>query len=214
MALVPWSNGVSSKAPNGPFHTRVLMDLSFSTKRLSDLGPISSIISSAATWSTSTWRLGALALNSLATVASTGSRISHFAAFAAFKMSRAVSARSFSHRDLPTSLPMANKNVLAMPPAITKTSTFLTRFPSNSSLEETFAPPTTAITGRSGFSSALVRASSSCCMVRPAKAGRSFASPSVEAWARCAAENASLTKMSPSLASSAAWAGSFFSSAL
>ena len=40
----------------------------------------------------------------------------------------AVSARSCSHSDLPTSVPRAARKVLAMPPPMTSASTFLTRF--------------------------------------------------------------------------------------
>ena len=56
-----------------------------------------------------------------------------------------------------------------------------------------FAPPTIATTGRYGCPSALPSASSSACISRPASAGRRWATPSVEAWARWAAEKASLT---------------------
>ena len=55
-----------------------------------------------------------------------------------------------------------------MPPPMTSASTLLTRFASRSSLVETFAPPTMAITGFFGVPSAFSRASSSACMVRPA----------------------------------------------
>ena len=98
---------------------------------------------------------GACALNSLATTASTGSRISQLAASAAARISRAVSARSFSHSDLPTALPCAARKVLAMPPPMTSMSTFLTRLPSSSSLVETLAPPTIAATGRVGIAERL-----------------------------------------------------------
>ncbi len=57
--------------------------------------------------------------------------------------------------DLPMALPCANRKVLAMPPPMIRTSTFLIRLPSSSSLVETFAPPTIAATGRSGLPSAM-----------------------------------------------------------
>ena len=101
-----------------------------------------------------------------------------------------------------------------MPPPITSMSTFFTRFMSRSILVETLAPPTIATTGRAGLPRPFSNASSSACMVLPAKAGRWRASPSVEACARWAAEKASLTKMSPFFADSSAKAGSFFSSPL
>ena len=84
-------------------------------------GPMSRIISSSPTASTDTARDGALALNSFATTASTGSTISQPCALALARMSRAVSARSCSHSDLPTSLPCAARNVLAMPPPMIST---------------------------------------------------------------------------------------------
>src|SRR5580698_1187712 len=136
-------------------------------------------------------------------------------AASAFSMIRsAVAARSFSASDLPIPIPWACRKVLAMPPPITSASTLLTRFSRRSILVETLAPPMIAITGLVGASSALPSASSSACMVRPAWAGNLWPRPSVEACARCAAENASLTQMSPSFANSATNAGSFFSSSL
>src|SRR5258708_18909044 len=101
-----------------------------------------------------------------------------------------------------------------MPPPITIASTLLTRFSNRSILVETLAPPMIAITGLVGDCSALLSASSSACMVRPAQAGSLWPRPSVDACARCAAENASLTQMSPSFAISATNAGSLFSSSL
>ena len=79
-----------------------------------------------------------------------------------------------------------------MPPPMTKTSSRFTRFSKSAILVETLAPPTTAPTGRSGLASAASSAESSACIKRPAQAGSSRASASVEAWARCAAEKASL----------------------
>ena len=80
----------------------------------------------------------------------------------------AVEARSCSHSDLPTSVPRAARKVLAMPPPMTRASTFCTRLVSRSILVETLAPPTIAITGRAGLSRPAESASSSACMVRPA----------------------------------------------
>jgi hypothetical protein len=80
-----------------------------------------------------------------------------------------------------------------MAPPIIRKFTLVSRLPSSSSLVEIFAPPTIAATGRSGFSSTRLNVSISICMERPANAGSLCASPSVEACARCAAENASFT---------------------
>src|ERR1700722_2698577 len=101
-----------------------------------------------------------------------------------------------------------------MAPPITRLSTRFTRFSNSSILVETLAPPTTAISVRSGLTSAFSRWVSSACIERPAALGRSLATPSVLAWARWAALNASLTKMSPSAASCLAIAGSLSSSPL
>jgi hypothetical protein len=62
------------------------------------------------------------------------------------------------------------------------TLTLAMRLPSSSSLVETLAPPTIAASGRAGASSALPSAVSSAS-ARPAKAGRTWPSPSVEACA-------------------------------
>ena len=113
-------------------------------------------------------REGALALNSFATTTSTGSTISRFSALALSMMSRAVCTRSCSTSDLPTGLPNASKNVLAMAPPMIRASTFCNRFDNRSSLVEILAPPTIAATGRSGFSSAFSSATSSSSMVAPA----------------------------------------------
>ena len=58
-----------------------------------------------------------------------------------------------------------------MAPPITSVSTCCTRFSSSAILVETLAPPTTAITGRSGSPSALLRCVSSCSIERPAAMG-------------------------------------------
>ena len=57
------------------------------------------------------------------------------------------------------------------------------------------------------------RYSSSFAIRKPAAAtGTNFVTPTVEAWARCAAPNASFTKTSQSPASARLMASSFFSS--
>ena len=83
----------------------------------------------------------------------------------------------------------------------------------SASLSDTLAPPRMATSGRAGASKIRARTVSSCCMRSPATAGRRWrVMPSVEAWARCAAANASSTYTSPSRASARANAGSFASS--
>ena len=60
-------------------------------------------------------------------------------------------------------------------------------------LSDTFAPPTAAEKGRSGASITRLRASSSPFISSPARPGNTRATPSVDAWALCAAPKASLT---------------------
>ena len=83
-------------------------------------------------------------------------------------ISRAVAARSCSHKDLPTLVPCALRKVLAMPPPMISTSTRSRTWPSTSSLLDTLAPPITAAVGRSAPPSAASSASSSACISRPA----------------------------------------------
>jgi hypothetical protein len=93
----------------------------------------------------------------------------------------------------PSSMPLAARNVFAIPPP---TSTAWQRDSSasrTSSLPETFAPPMTAWNGLAGFSSSRDSASTSRSISRPATAGRWWVIPSVDACARCAAPKASLT---------------------
>src|SRR3982074_762740 len=60
-------------------------------------------------------------------------------------MSRAVATRSGSISDLPTALPCAARNVLAIAPPLISTSTLSRRLPSRSSLGATLAPPLGAL---------------------------------------------------------------------
>jgi hypothetical protein len=167
-ATVAASKGESSKAPSGPFQTSVLARSKQWLIAATVLAPASRIMSSAATSASPTVRLGELALNSLATTTSLGSSKVQFRPLALAMMSFAVATRSCSHSDLPTGWPWAARNVLAMPPPMTMVSASPDRLPSRSILVETLAPPTTATSGRFGFSSAASRARSSASMARPA----------------------------------------------
>ena len=167
-ATVAASKGGVSKAPSGPFQTRVEAARSRASKAATLCGPTSKAIMFACTPSTPTVRVGGLARNSSATTRSTGSRISQFAALACSMICRAVACISASCRDLPMPWPCAARKVLAMAPPITSTSTLLQRLPSNSSLVETLAPPTMATTGRAGLPSAASSAFNSASMSRPA----------------------------------------------
>ena len=79
-----------------------------------------------------------------------------------------------------------------------------------SSFVDTFEPPTIAMVGRSGFSSALESAWSSATSNGPAQAiGANSATPTVLAWALWAVPKASMTKTSQSAAMRRASSGSF-----
>ncbi len=191
-ATVPASKGSVSNAPSGPFHTTVA-DASSTWRMWNTLsGPTSRIIASAGQSSARTTSFPAPGSSSRATTTSRGSRIMQPAAPALAAMSRAVPTISRSASEPPISIPCDARKVLAMPPPITSVCTRPTRLPSNSSLVDTFAPPTTAVRGRFGSPSASSSARSSASISRPAQDGSSPASASVVACDRCAALNASL----------------------
>ena len=84
------------------------------------------------------------------------------------------------------------------------------RLRSTPSLSSTFAPPEMRANGRSTSPSSRPSISSSRSSNSPAYAGRSSATPTVDACARCADPNASITNRSRPSASSRAKPGSFF----
>ena len=113
----------------------------------------------------------------------------------------AVSMRSISTSDLPTPWPSAAMKVLAMPPPTISWSTLPTSDDSSSSLVLTLLPATIASSGRAGSCSAFASASSSAISSGPPAA--CFAkrmAPWVDACARCAVPNASITNTSHSAA--------------
>ncbi len=88
-----------------------------------------------------------------------------------------------------------------MPPPTISRSTLSASASSTVSFVDTFEPPTMATSGRAGLSSARPSASSSAASSGPAQAtGARFATPCVEAWARCAVPKASMAKTSHSAA--------------
>ena len=98
----------------------------------------------------------------------------------------------------------------AILPPISTWSALPPRFSRTPSLSSTFAPPEMRTNGCSTSPSSLPSSSSSRSSRRPAYAGRSSATPTVDACARCAEPNASSTNRSRSSASSRANSGSFF----
>ena len=126
-----------------------------------------------------------------------GTGISAPRAFASRMICLAVSTSSISTNDLPTSKPSAAMKVLAMPPPTISWSTLPTSDDSSSSLVLTLLPATIASSGRAGLSSALPSASSSAISSGPPQAVlANLITPWVDAWARCAVPNASMTNTS------------------
>ncbi|MPN05640.1 hypothetical protein SDC9_152891 [bioreactor metagenome] len=101
-----------------------------------------------------------------------------------------------------------------MPPPMMMASTFGKRFLITPILSDTLAPPKMATKGRLGLVRAPPITEISFSIRNPHTAGRNFATPSVEAWARWADPKASLTYISARSASDLAKVGSFFSSSL
>ncbi len=80
-----------------------------------------------------------------------------------------------------------------MPPPITSASTTFMSALMTASLSLTFDPPSTATKGRDGSLRRPSRISTSLASSRPAALGRNWGGPTIDAWARCDAPNASFT---------------------
>ena len=156
-STVPVSNGSTSKAPNGPFQTRVLERASTEMTCSMLRGPMSKIMSVEPTSSTATTRVGTFAASFCATTTSTGSTISRLSALALARMSRGVVDQIVLAQRLADRLALRGEKVLAMPPPMISVSTFDNKCPSRSSLVEIFAPPTIATTGCCGVSKRLLQ---------------------------------------------------------
>ena len=133
-------------------------------------GPMSRIMSSAATSVAAFTVAGASALNSFATTTSLGIGTSAPRAFIAAITAFASSTRLGSARLLPIGSPAASMKVFAMPPPTMSWSTFLARLCRIDSLVDTLLPATIATSGRFGFASAFVIASISAASSGPAQA--------------------------------------------
>ena len=188
-ATVPVSNGGFSKMPMGPFQITVLAEAITCENFAMVAGPISTAILSAGMVSTTS--LAAPAAISDTTTWSTGSISLPPSSASSFAASGTLSS---STSDLPVGRPCALRNVYAMAPPISSWSTILPRFSITSILSDTLAPPRMATHGRGGLVVAIPRYFSSCSISRPAAAAETNRTmPSVDAWARCALPNASLT---------------------
>src|SRR5665213_155308 len=154
-------------------------------------GPMSRIIPPP-TCPSGTVRAVASASNASATTASLGRWSATPRSFAR-PMIFVAGPRSGSRSDVPTPIPCAARNVFAIPPPITNASTFASRCSNTPTLSATFAPPIAHTKGWTGRSVRRASASSSASINKPAYAGRTAATPAVDACARCAVPNASLT---------------------
>ena len=187
---VPAANGASSNAPIGPFQNTVPASRMTSAYPAALRGPMSSPIQPSGTSTPSSWRVSVSAENSLPATRSTGSRSLSPPAASTL---RAGSSPSSSHSESPTSWPCALKNGKHIAPPIRIRSAVWRKASSTPILSVTLAPPTTATSGRSGAARMPLSVETSRSSRRPAALGSRCATASVEACARCAAPNASLT---------------------
>ena len=103
-------------------------------------------------------------------------------------------ASSASHSESPTSWPCAAKNGKAIAPPMSTSSATSRNVSSTPILSVTFAPPTTATSGRAGSARIDVSVATSRSSSSPAaRRSKSSAAACVEACARCAAPKASST---------------------
>ncbi len=199
----------------GPFHTTVFAFTISCAKSSRVSGPMSSPCQSSGISLVFTTSVLASLLKSSAISVSTGSRSFTFFSFAFSSRLFASSILSSSSRDLPILPPIAFVKVYAMPPPMSSTSTLLSRFSITPILSDTFAPPSIATKGRSGFSTASPKNLSSFSIRKPETlVSIKWVTPSVEACARCAVPKASFTYISPNEASAFAKLSSFASSSL
>ncbi len=100
---------------------------------------------------------------------------------------------SSSSRLAPTPLPLAARNVKHIPPPMSTSSATSSSASMTFSLSLTLDPPRIATNGRRGSVRRPPRTSTSLASSRPAAEGRNWGGPTIEAWARCEAPNASFT---------------------
>src|SRR5579885_2995429 len=190
-ARVPPSKGGVSNTPIGPFQNTVFAATIRARKSRRVAVSMSNTAQSAGMRSTGTSRRSAARARLGATTTPRGS--TSFAPACA-SSACATSTASCSTSDPPTDRPRATRNVVAIAPPTSSSSTRASRARSTPILLETFAPPRTATNGRAGSASKAPRWRSSRSIRNPATAGLSSrAMATVEACARWAEPNASLT---------------------
>src|SRR2546425_1129073 len=210
IARVPASNGGVSNTPIGPFQKIVFARSSRARKSCCVASSISYTAHLFGIASAVTDRFS-LARSSDGAITAPRGRISFLPLDASSSLASAM--RSGSTSDEPTSSPMAAKQVQAIAPPNSSSSTRGSSERITSILPEILAPPSTATKGCLGSLSSLPRYCSSFSIKKPATAGlRRCATASVDACARCAEPNASFTYRSPRAANVLANSGSFFSS--
>ena len=148
--LVAWSKGVTSNAPNGPFHKSVLaLFMHFCMLSTVD-GPASNIIYFSGHLLAETTNVGVFSDNSFAITRSVGKIISHEYFSALLRILSAVGFKLSSTSDRPTLNPFEKRKVLAIAPPMIMLSTCSIRFSISAIFVEILAPPTTVTTGRLG----------------------------------------------------------------
>src|SRR5256714_3520636 len=217
IAIVPSAKSGISKMPTGPFHKIVFAFAISSSNNEIVAFPISTACQPSlipcSLESRLVFRVCAPGLISWASTTSIGRRNLTPRSLARSTSSVARFVLSASTRLAPIGIPSALKNVLAIAPPIRIASAFFINALSTPILSETFAPPMMTTNGLAGLSSSSWRYLSSFSIKKPiARFSMNMVTPTVEAWARCAAPKASLTKTSPNSASALANFGSFASS--
>mmetsp|Transcript_8087 Transcript_8087/g.17423 ORF Transcript_8087/g.17423 Transcript_8087/m.17423 type:complete len:221 (+) Transcript_8087:273-935(+) len=179
---VPEANFSISKTPIGPFMMTVLAVERHSFWALVVSGPLSSPIHPSGMASEETTLLLASAEKASAMTMSLGRRmvLPSFSALAITSL--AVSTKSSSTREVPTSSPLAFKKVKTIPPPMMTVSHLSRRASKTVILVETFDPPTMATIGFSPLVTAPSRYSSSLARRNPETDGcKNLVTPSVEA---------------------------------
>mmetsp|Transcript_20932 Transcript_20932/g.29541 ORF Transcript_20932/g.29541 Transcript_20932/m.29541 type:complete len:232 (-) Transcript_20932:541-1236(-) len=212
---VPLLKASNSKTPMGPFMMMVWQSERASFCSSVVWGPLSRPIHPSGMASAATILVLASGAKASAMTMSEGRRIC-FPSFSAFSMTAlAVSTKSSSTREVPTSRPLALRKVKTIPPPMMTLSHLSRRASRTVILEETLDPPTIAAMGVFPLETAPSRYSSSLASKKPETEGeRNLVTPSVEAWARWAVPKASLTKRSKGAASFSTNSGSFLVSSL
>ncbi len=194
-AIVPLAKFGISNTPNGPFQ-RIVFDCAITSANLACVaGPASNPIHPSGIWVTSTTFVVASFANASAMTESTGKWMVTFLASACFIISFANSSLSSSTNEFPMLPPCALMNVNVIPPPTIKWSILSKMLSIIVIFEDTFAPPSTAVTGFSPVSITLAILSISVANNNPKHflSVKFCAITAVDACALCAVPKASFT---------------------